>query len=122
MSKKPLVLIVDDDVSMRKACSRIAGSVGYKTETANNGQEALDCLAKYTPNMVLMDCDMPIMTGPEALSHIVELYPTLPVYMMTGMHSQDRENYLKSLGARACIAKPFKISFVVATLRQHLSE
>lgn len=60
---QPTVLIVDDDPAIRKMLVEVLALEGYPTETATNGQEALDLLAKSGPRIILLDLLMPIVDG-----------------------------------------------------------
>jgi CheY-like chemotaxis protein len=63
MAHSPTILIVDDDPSIRKMLVEVLTLEGYPTETATNGQEALDMLAKGTPRIILLDLQMPVLDG-----------------------------------------------------------
>src|SRR5579863_8638159 len=63
MPHLPTVLIVDDDPSIRKMLVEVLALEGYPTETAVNGQEALETLARSGPRVVLLDLLMPIIDG-----------------------------------------------------------
>ena len=60
---QPTVLIVDDDPAIRKMLVEVLALEGYPTETATNGQEALDLLAKSGPRIILLDYFMPVVDG-----------------------------------------------------------
>jgi CheY-like chemotaxis protein len=61
--QKPTVLIVDDEPDIRKMLVEVLSLEGYPTETATNGREALDILAKGGPRVVLLDLLMPVVNG-----------------------------------------------------------
>ena len=63
MAHTPTILIVDDDPTIRKMLVEVLSLEGYPTETATNGQEALDMLAKSAPRIVLLDLLMPVLDG-----------------------------------------------------------
>lgn len=63
MAHSPTILIVDDDASIRKMLVEVLSLEGYPTETAVNGQEALDILATSGPRVVLLDLLMPVLDG-----------------------------------------------------------
>jgi CheY-like chemotaxis protein len=60
---QPTVLIVDDDPAIRKMLVEVLALEGYPTETATNGQEALNLLVKSGPRIILLDYFMPVMDG-----------------------------------------------------------
>lgn len=63
MAHSPTVLIVDDDPAIRKMLVEVLSLEGYPTETATNGQEALDMLANSPSRIVLLDLQMPVVDG-----------------------------------------------------------
>jgi CheY-like chemotaxis protein len=63
MAHPPTVLIVDDDSAIRKLLVEVLQLEGYPTETAVNGREALDVLARGGPRVVLLDLLMPVLDG-----------------------------------------------------------
>ena len=63
MAHTPTVLIVDDDPAIRKMLVEVLALEGYPTETATNGQEALNILARSAPRVILLDLKMPVMDG-----------------------------------------------------------
>ena len=63
MAHAPTILIVDDDPAIRKMLVEVLSLEGYPTETAVNGREALDLLARGSARVVLLDLLMPVMDG-----------------------------------------------------------
>lgn len=63
MAHTPTILIVDDDPGIRKMLVEVLSLEGYPTETATNGQEALDMLARSAPRIILLDMLMPVLDG-----------------------------------------------------------
>ena len=63
MAHTPTILIVDDDAAIRKMLVEVLSLEGYPTETATNGQEALDMLATGAPRIILLDFQMPVLDG-----------------------------------------------------------
>ncbi len=106
------VLIVDDSAFMRKILTDILNSdpeinvVGF----ARNGKEAIDKVIQLKPTLVTMDVEMPIMSGIEALSHIMQSHP-LPVVMLSSLTSDGAEATLSALdlGAVDFVEKPSSI-------------
>ncbi len=72
--------------------------------TAANGREAVE--KSTAADLILMDCDMPVKDGLTALTEIRERYADIPVMMMSGLMTPDRESKLIAMGATECISKP----------------
>lgn len=103
------VLIVDDSAFMRT----IIGDLILRDKqftivaTAVNGIEAVSAIARYKPDVVTMDLEMPIMNGLQALQHIMKTAP-LPVIMLSGISEANTRDTIKALqyGAFDFIRKP----------------
>ena len=109
--RKRRVLIVDDQEESRQTLARVLGSLGYETELAHDGIEALGKL-KLDIDLVLLDAAMPNLDGFAVAQRIREdpdfLY--LPIIMLTGLHS--REDRIRSIesGVNDFISKPFEVT------------
>jgi sigma-B regulation protein RsbU (phosphoserine phosphatase) len=104
---KKKILVVDDDESIRKLLSRILLRAGYEVEAASGGKEALEFLAKKNFNLIILDMDMPQMTGIDFLINIKEEKITnIPVLMLSGTTNVDQIIKIYELGAYDFIRKP----------------
>ncbi|WP_447977020.1 protein-glutamate methylesterase/protein-glutamine glutaminase [Candidatus Nitrospira bockiana] len=118
------VLVVDDSAFMRKAlCAMLAGDprIGA-VETARNGEEAIQKVAEWHPDVVTMDVEMPVMNGLEALRHIMKTQP-LPVLMVSSLTTQGAEETLQALdwGAVDFVAKHLEgIATNISTIHHDL--
>ena len=105
------VLLVEDNEINRELALELLTTNGITTEVANNGQEALDLLAKQDFDGALMDCQMPVMDGYEATRKLreQERFKELPVLAMTAnAMAGDREKVLDA-GMNDHIAKPINV-------------
>lgn len=111
------VLFVDDQPEVRAAASRWLTREGYVVEGAGSAEEALDLLARWTPDVVCLDMQLPGMSGMEALGRMLTLTPGLRVMLMSG--DDDRETAAAALrsGARVFLAKPFERVTLFAAVR-----
>lgn len=109
MAESPLILVVDDQMGVRRLVQEVFKEVGYRVTTAANGQEALALVDVQKPALVLLDMKMPVMDGLETLRALQGLYPALPVLMMTAVGDGDRVNEALQSGARYFINKPFDV-------------
>ena len=105
MSQARLIAIVDDDDSVRRALSRLLGGSGFDVLTFVSGQAFLNSLRKQRPDCVILDFQMPELTGGDVQCLLSLAEIQLPVIIMTAYdHPVMREACLRR-GAFACIAK-----------------
>lgn len=104
------VLIVDDSSTVRLMLREYLGSEpGIEiVGAARNGQEALDRLDRYKPDVVLLDVDMPVLNGLETLPKLRELRPDLPVLMFSRLTDRGASETIDALflGAGDYVLKP----------------
>lgn len=112
------VLIVDDEVGVRKVLQVSLSEVGYEVLTAAEGEEAMRLVEEHHPDIVLSDIKMPGMDGLELLQRIKEADPDAEVIMMTG-HA-DLELAVKSLQFEAAdfITKPIHYDALEIALKR----
>ncbi|MGD0094187.1 MAG: response regulator, partial [Planctomycetota bacterium] len=102
----PRVLIVDDSSSMRAILSTIVTKLGYTVcGQAANGQEAEVLNAKDKPDIILLDINMPVKTGIEALPGLKTCHPESVVFMMTSVSDPESVQACLEAGAAAYILK-----------------
>ncbi|WP_009634517.1 hybrid sensor histidine kinase/response regulator [Synechocystis sp. PCC 7509] len=107
---EPMVLIVDDSITVRELLSMTFNNAGYRTEQARDGQEAWDKLNDGLPcDIVFCDIEMPRMDGLELLSRIHESanFPNLPIAMLTSRGSDRHRQMAIQLGASGYFIKPY---------------
>ncbi len=100
-TKRPKILIVDDEPKNLKLIGAILKNQGYSFETAQNGREAIEKTAAFNPDLIFLDIMMPEMDGYEACKRIKSDPSTshIPVVIITAL--ADRESKLKGLAAGA---------------------
>lgn len=117
------LLVVDDDEMNRDLLSRRLMRKGYRVEMAEDGPHALNAIGRGGVDLVLLDVEMPEMSGLEALARIRELHTPLqmPVIMVTGRSDSKDVVEALNLGANDYITKPVDISVAAARITTHLS-
>jgi two-component system OmpR family response regulator len=83
------LLFVDDEPDIREVTSAVLAQEGYEVLTAEDGQEALELLPWFRPDLVITDLRMPRMSGFELLDIMRERFPRLPVIAVSGEFSSD---------------------------------
>ena len=105
------ILLVDDDELLRAAVPGLLGALGHRVETVDGGQAALDRLAQgANPDLVILDMNMPGMTGLETLRHIRARTAELPVLFATGFLEPAAQAVLDSDPHTSAITKPFTLA------------
>ncbi|MDX1977256.1 MAG: response regulator [Pseudanabaenaceae cyanobacterium bins.68] len=107
---EPLVLIIDDSVTVRELLSLTFSKIGYRVEQARDGQDAWEKLRAGLPcDLIFCDVEMPRMDGFELLSRIQKdnSLNRIPVSMLTSRGSQVHRQRAAQLGAKAYFTKPY---------------
>ena len=121
LASAPLVMVVDDSLTVRKASTRFLEKNGYETIVAKDGQEALEILQRVQPSLILMDIEMPRMDGFDCLKNIKEnnKISHIPVVMVTSRTADKHRKHALDLGANGYLGKPFKETELLDLLRQY---
>lgn len=120
--RKPVALIVDDSLSIRKYISELLNQHGYVTDTARNGYEALELLKRQEFDILITDLEMPKLSGYELIETLryEKRYNHLPIIVLTGRSGDSFKQLTKELGADAFIAKPFKDRELLEQLNNYI--
>ena len=116
---RPLILVVEDEAAIATMLRYNLEKQGFRVEEATDGQEAMDRIAEATPDLVLLDWMLPVMSGIEVCRQIRRRPETreLPVIMLTARtEDQDAVRALNT-GADDYITKPFGIEALMARIR-----
>jgi len=100
------VLVVDDDILVRKVLKKYISSLGYNVDTAEDGRGALDMLRSYPYDLVLTDLQMPRLGGIELLKEMFREYPDIPKIVLTGQGTNDDIIAALKSGAYDFLYKP----------------
>ena len=112
-----LILVVDDEMSIRRALHSTLFKLGFKTVEAARGEEALSLVRSNTFDAVLLDINMPGMTGIETCRNMRRLFPRIPILMLTVRDSEDDKVEALDAGADDYITKPFQLRELTARIR-----
>jgi signal transduction histidine kinase/CheY-like chemotaxis protein len=105
------ILLVDDDALVRSILPDMLEHLGHRVETASSAQEALRRLgAGLAPDLVILDHNMPGMTGAEAMPRILQLCPKARVLLATGFLDQEVKRLLLQFPEVKTLQKPFAIN------------
>jgi DNA-binding NtrC family response regulator len=121
-SKKSLILVVDDEESLRTVLSSELINEGYEVRTAADGDDAIVEMGNVDFDLVLLDIKMPRMNGFEVLKHIKENHPRSKVVMLTGFADLKNAIESKKLGADDFVSKPYDLVDLLTTIERVLHE
>jgi CheY-like chemotaxis protein len=100
------VLIVDDDEPVLEVLREIVAGLGYEVSVAKNGAQALAALSAFRPDAVVMDLNMPTMSGAEALDRMRQQWPAVPVIVTAATVDPAVVSDVMARGASDYLAKP----------------
>jgi chemosensory pili system protein ChpA (sensor histidine kinase/response regulator) len=116
------VLVVDDSITIRKVTSRMLERNNYDVVTAKDGVDAIGKLQEYTPDVVLLDVEMPRMDGYEFATHMrsnVRL-KKIPIIMITSRTGEKHRQRAMAIGVNKYLGKPYKESDLLENIQQVL--
>jgi diguanylate cyclase (GGDEF)-like protein len=116
----PQVLVVDDDRSTRSTLRHTLQRDGFRVEEASDGQQALAMLARFQPDVILMDAMMPVMDGFTACAKMQELPngADIPVLMITALQDNSSVERAFAAGASDYIPKPIHYAVLSQRVRR----
>lgn len=110
------VFVVDDEPQIQSLFVDALSPHGYETSGALDGESAIRHLETNKPDVVFLDLKLPGMDGVKTLQAIRRLYPKVPVVLITAYPRDSLVDGGISLGAFACLVKPFSMKDVLAIL------
>ncbi|HBN04923.1 MAG TPA: DNA-binding response regulator, partial [Bacteroidales bacterium] len=114
------VLVVDDDIMLLKMAEELLKSE-YAVTFAKSGEAAIALITdNYTPDIILLDIDMPKMNGYETLAKLRKISEDIPVIFLTGLSETEFELKGLTSGAVDYITKPFVKEILLARLKIHI--
>jgi two-component system, OmpR family, response regulator VicR len=103
-TKPKKVMIVEDDLSLNDAFSILLDKIGYDVIKAFNGKEALDLLQEQSPDIILLDLLMPVMSGKEFLVKYKNI-EKIPIVILSNLDAKDEIEEVLELGATKYMLK-----------------
>jgi chemosensory pili system protein ChpA (sensor histidine kinase/response regulator) len=116
--RAPLVLVVDDSLTVRKITTRLLLREGYRVATAKDGLEALEVLQDELPSVMLLDIEMPRMDGFEVARNVRADSHTrdLPIIMITSRTADKHRQHALELGVNDYMGKPYQEDALLAAI------
>ena len=120
----PLIMVVDDSLTVRKITSRLLSREGYQVVTAKDGIDALQQMQESMPDVMLVDIEMPRMDGFELTKNVRGDAKTkhIPIVMITSRTAEKHRNYAKELGVNAYLGKPYQEEELLGHIQDFLKQ
>ncbi len=121
---RPLVMVVDDSITMRKVTSRVLERHEYEVSTAKDGVDALEKLHERVPDLMLLDIEMPRMDGYELATHM-KADPRLrdvPIIMITSRSGDKHRQRAFDIGVDRYLGKPYQEAELLVQISEVLEQ
>jgi two-component system KDP operon response regulator KdpE len=116
MTKKPVVLVVDDEQQILRAMRMSLPARGYEVRTAAGGVEALDEIRKEMPDLIILDLAMPKISGLE-VCRCVRKSSSVPIIVLSAKELESDKVAALDMGADDYVTKPFGLDELLARMR-----
>lgn len=116
----PKLLVVDDEIEICDFLKMFFEERNFKVEVAYSGTKALEKVASYNPDVVLLDIKLPGMDGLAVLKKIKSDYPAVRVLMVTAIETSEKIDEALRLGADNYITKPLSLEYLENDVREKL--
>lgn len=120
----PLVLVVDDSITVRRVTQRLLTREGYRVALAADGLQALEKLAEELPAVVLSDIEMPRMDGFDLARNIRgdARLKALPIVMITSRIAEKHREHAKELGVNHYLGKPYSEEELLSLVKHYCTQ
>jgi chemosensory pili system protein ChpA (sensor histidine kinase/response regulator) len=121
-SQVPLILVVDDSITVRRVTQRLLQREGYRVALAADGLQALERLQEEQPVVVLSDIEMPRMDGFDLARNIRgdERLKQLPIIMITSRIAEKHKEHAQALGVNHYLGKPYSEEELLSLVRRYI--
>ena len=122
MRETPLVVVVDDDASVRQSTCRLVRSFGYRAQAFASAEDFLDSGKTAETGCLILDVCMPGMDGLDLQRRLLDSAPATPIVFITARASDEQERRALRAGAVAFLRKPVGKDALFRVLGQVLAE
>ncbi len=120
----PLVLVVDDSLTVRKITTRLLTREGFRVDSAKDGVDALEKMHDLIPDVVLLDVEMPRMDGFE-LARVMRSdarLKSVPIIMITSRTADKHRNHAMEIGVNVYLGKPYQEQQLLEHIAEQLGQ
>jgi len=124
LATQPIVMVVDDSLTVRKVTQRLLTRSGYQAVLARDGVDALRQLQEITPDAMLVDIEMPHMDGFDLTRNVRadERIGATPIIMITSRTADKHRRYAAEIGVNVYLGKPYNEEELLQHLRNLIGE
>ena len=117
MSARPVILVIDDDLPILTLMRNVLREFGFDTRTASSGDAAIAETRQQSPDLVLLDKNMPGASADEIIHALRREAGAVPILILSGEPLDAAE--IARLGAAGAVLKPFDIADLIDRIRTH---
>ena len=121
VSAQHRIAIIDDDEAVRTALQRLLRCARHRAEAYGSGREFLENLDQHTPDCLVLDVQMPDMSGPQIQQHLSAIGASVPVVMITGHDEVGAQEACLAAGASSYLRKPLDRSVLLEAIEHAIS-
>jgi len=124
VKERPLVMVVDDSITMRKVTSRVLERHEYEVSTAKDGVDAIEKLHERVPDLMLLDIEMPRMDGYELATHMKAdpRWRDVPIIMITSRSGDKHRQRAFDIGVERYLGKPYQEAELLVQINEVLEQ
>ncbi|MDM8158385.1 response regulator [Labilibaculum sp. K2S] len=116
-----LVYVAEDDISSFLLLEELLQTTEVKLKHAVNGEELINLINSHTPDLILLDINMPVINGFEAMNKIRKTHPSIPVIAQTAYAMVEEREKCIAAGCTDYISKPINSSLLLEKIRKYLT-
>lgn len=118
-----LILLIDDEEVVRRSFARLLRQAGHSVLEASDGVKGVEAyrLAATRPNLIILDLDMPVLSGEETQERLLEVDPDARILFVSGHDEPSRESAVHARGALGFLRKPCKVQVLLGAVSDALA-
>ncbi len=121
MTGKPTIFVVDDDAAVQDSLRVLLESADHRVETYGSGLDFLDRDHDHAAGCLILDLDLPVMSGLEVLETLLDERAAMPVILISGQADRATRNRALKTGAVALLEKPIEDGLLIETVARVLA-
>jgi CheY-like chemotaxis protein len=115
---KTVLLVEDEPATLRFYQTGLKGLPGWRQLSAVNGEKALEMMRREPIDVLVTDINMPVMDGYRLITTVHELYPSIPIVVLTSLPPGAPQDRAMALGALQVLSKPVRLSLLMEEIKQ----